>query len=318
MKIQSIREWAESKDLDKSFRKSYYALLAGQYATLSDPVQDEPTRKEADEIAKKGAEKIEWEDLYRMELAIVKLRNIEDLRRQAWCIRNEYKAVASAEEFKDYVESVPPNAKDSDDKLLRADLVRLQEELNWKYTFMWVLEGYRGQMLQRVVWFTLTILAVSIVLISIPAAHRFLSGDGRFNLPFLEFIVVPGIVGGLISTIRRLQTVQMDGNADLDLTHLEQGNTNIYLSPFLGGIFALLLFALIAGKMLAGDLFPKVSFELLAGGVPQEIDHGELAKLMVWSFIAGFAERFVPDRLDYLTRQTSEEKSKTPAAPVPK
>ena len=55
-----------------------------------------------------------------------------------------------------------------------------------------------------------------------------------------------------------------------------------------------------------GTLFP-----LLTTGVPTDIVNW--AKLFIWSFIAGFAERLVPDTLDRLVNQAQRGSAATPA-----
>src|SRR4029078_4561252 len=77
---------------------------------------------------------------------------------------------------------------------------------------------------------------------------------------------------------------------------IESSRTAIILqSMFTGAAFALVLWLMFLGGLLSGELFPKEIAGPLTSPIPKD-----LAKLLVWSFIAGFAERFVPDLLDKL------------------
>jgi len=304
--------------LDREFQDSYRNILFGQYRSLNNPVDDPKAKAEAESVINKEGEKkeITWEDLYRLELAIIKLEPVDLLRRRTWILRQEYKEVASAEEIKDYYASNPPDPeKHEDAPLLRADCIRLQEELSWRYIVVWVLEEFRSKLTRRVLLWTGVFLLFALAFAS-PAIIAQIGGLWlSVNLPFLVLIVVPGVIGGLVSTLRRIQTVRLDGNADLALTQLDQGNAGVILSPFLGGVFAFLLFCLFAGSFLTGSLLPKVGLENLWGAGSQELDFAEIAKLVIWSFIAGFSERFVPDRLEKLGQDIGQ--SSAPPNPRP-
>jgi len=281
-------------------------------------VDNKAAKEEAESVIKTEPEELGWDDLYRLELAIIKLEPAELLRRRAWILRNEYKEMASAEEYKDYLASNPPKAENNaDPDELRADLVHLQEELNWRYIVVWILEAFRSYILRRLVGATLFIVTLAAAAMYPGFVVAFVGSWTDLNLPFVMAIIIPGIVGGLISTVRSVQAVKLDHNADLDLSQLQQGNTSIYLSPFLGGIFALLLFCLFAGGFLTGSLFPKVEMDsLLISGLGQ-LDFKEVAKVIVWSFIAGFAEKLVPDRLDQLAQKSDFGASSSNAKSTP-
>jgi len=150
---------------------------------------------------------------------------------------------------------------------------------------------------------TILIVLLSVVLTYWSSAVALAASWTNFSLPFLMSIVVPGIVGGLISTVQRIQVAHFDKNADLDLAQLERGNSGIYLSPFLGGVFALVLFFLFAGGFVMGDLFPKVTVDsLLVSGI-ESLEYKDMAKIVIWSFLAGFAEKLVPDRLQQIAQK---------------
>jgi hypothetical protein len=84
-----------------------------------------------------------------------------------------------------------------------------------------------------------------------------------------------------------------------------------------------LLFLIFASGNLSGDFFPKfilpppdpkhgvTSEAFFFGAIPESGKGYALA--IVWSFIAGFAERFVPDTIDRLTAQRSAENNEASA-----
>lgn len=78
-----------------------------------------------------------------------------------------------------------------------------------------------------------------------------------------------------------------------------------------------MLYCVFDAGLLTGALFPKMysvpasakgslSFAnyLFAAGPVAGMDH---AKLLVWSFLAGFSERLLPDALDRLTKQAASK-----------
>lgn len=303
---RKLSQWWNADGLDDTFLESYRKVLFGQYMTLGPSENDAAARKEAEEIVKMDPDDIDWDDLYRLELAIIKLEPEASLRRRAWILRNEYREMALSDEYKDYLASNPPDVRDSTIALLRADLVQLQQELNWRYIVTWVLETYRSLLLVRLVRWTLGVVLIALGLVFWGTSVAYIASWTNLNLPFLEATVLPGIIGGLMSTVRRIQSVRFGSNADLDLSQLEQGNTSVYLSPFLGGIFALVLFFLFASGYMIGDFFPKVTLEHLTVDGLESLELKETAKLIVWSFLAGFAEKLVPDRLERLTQSSNQ------------
>jgi hypothetical protein len=101
-----------------------------------------------------------------------------------------------------------------------------------------------------------------------------------------------------------------------DLVELTCG-AGEYFSPMAGGLFAIVLYILFAAGLVGGGLFPdlksvattaatKIS-EFASTLHPSTVQ--DWGKLLIWSFIAGFAERFVPDTLDHLIARSEEKKS---------
>jgi hypothetical protein len=153
-------------------------------------------------------------------------------------------------------------------------------------------------------------------------------------------VALAGIVGGCVSMLQRIQSAPTEGDALFNLAALTNGWRGVSLSPLYGAIFASLLFVLFAAGILEGTVFPKIETvgsekaqpattatpgldaspyptptpnETQRTGVLQVKDFLKetgpkdgvsFALLMIWSFIAGFAERLVPDTLNRLVTKT--------------
>jgi hypothetical protein len=132
--------------------------------------------------------------------------------------------------------------------------------------------------------------------------------------------VVAGLLGGLISGISRLYRIRWAGEVLLGVQGAFSLGIGIFLALILamieGFAFSVVLYGLFAAGILQGPLFPAFSLPapsagfatlstLLNGGPSSGTDVG---KAIVWSFIAGFSERFVPDLLALL-RQRAQSSS---------
>lgn len=138
-------------------------------------------------------------------------------------------------------------------------------------------------------------LLVVIILIGALVAYKF---DDIVTAPIAAFSA--GVIGGFVGLQRRLKSMSED-----DLVLLAHSWVYVWISPIVGGVLAVVLYVLFISTLVSGDLFPEF--------VPDAVDpcfterkgfsiifdvHGEAvdyAKMMFWSFVAGFSERFVTD-----------------------
>jgi hypothetical protein len=111
-------------------------------------------------------------------------------------------------------------------------------------------------------------------------------------------VVAGGFIGGFVGLQRRLKELTVP-----DLQLIADSWVYTCLSPLVGGVLALLIYVLFLSGLLAGDLFPHFVPDSDLQGPPgfslifkQHSEHfSGYAKLVFWSFVAGFSERFVTD-----------------------
>jgi hypothetical protein len=110
------------------------------------------------------------------------------------------------------------------------------------------------------------------------------------RIAIFSFICAMGALGAAVSLITRTKNKEFIEN-EFSLSEIISVQT-------IGAIFAMILGFAFLGNMISGTLFPnpKVFYRILY--IPPAF-----GKLAVWSFIAGFSERLVPNILYNLTQK---------------
>ena len=153
--------------------------------------------------------------------------------------------------------------------------------------------------------------AIAIGILGIVFAIAFLSGS-KFMVSWSCLMF--GIIGGFVSIQTRLNKFE---TKDLEL--LSENIFQLLLVPIYGGIFAGILYLLFLSEILKGSLFPEFQYiisdpeldintwitNILLNTYPKTTQ--DFAKLFIWSFIAGFSERFVPQVISSITKISIKE-----------
>ncbi|MDF1817943.1 MAG: hypothetical protein P1U54_04845 [Immundisolibacteraceae bacterium] len=159
------------------------------------------------------------------------------------------------------------------------------------------MENSRPKMLLIVSRRLFIFAALSLLATSLVFGMTFFFND-RLMISWL--VLECGIIGGFVSIQQRLSSVKVE-----ELGLLAESWATILVIPIYGGIFALVLYVLLLAGLIQGHLFP--AFYIPRFDVPPTSENiaafltetypaqgADLAKLIFWSFVAGFSERFVP------------------------
>ena len=311
------RRDAQQEKLLPGYGLLYFDNLYGEYRSLPAERVTPEVKAIVDEILmKKQNVSLTWDDLYTFDLLLARLQPPEKLPRKVWHLRSRYRDVAGLREYEAYLASKPPDLAGRAEELdLRADIEYLLRELHLRYAIRPFREKTRDWLSKWVAYLTLASL-VWVVLFTYLASR----GVG-IKITALTAVIFTGAIGGLVSMQQRVQSASAEGDPIHNVSELMHGWFSIFLSPISGAVFAMVLYLIMTAGLLEGELFPKiVAFTPENSAQPLDFRQfllntgpstgADYAKLLVWSFIAGFAERFVPDTLSrFIEKKETDSKA---------
>lgn len=217
-------------------------------------------------------------------------------------------------------------------EVLRADIRYLLGQFYLYYSLMPLREELRDELTRRARKWTLIFLSIFglLLVLNLIFISQLFKTIGGVIYSTVGVVIFAGIMGGCVSMLQRIQSAPNEGDALYNLAALSHGWKGISLSPLYGSIFAMLLYVLFIAGILQGAVFPQIAPPPAAVAAPSPaapassnpppassaavasssttmpfsgaapVDAKSYALLVIWSFIAGFAERLVPDTLNRL------------------
>lgn len=288
----------------------YLNHLIGEFESLRGRPGNDCACKLGQEIVDRAnkAGTITWGDAYVLERSVMVMLPDEEVHQRIWCLEARYRdAQGNTAAYDSFLKLDAAHLSPEDIKHGRARLDNLIRELYRLYTITACREKMRSKLSKHAL-----IIAVIMFVVAIGIVGLLRRVDSAL-VPF-AIVFAAGAIGGAISYERRVQSLPTGGESLGDLVMLSVGS-GLFLSPIAGGLFAIVLYLLFAAGLAEGAVFPKLGepnapirslteFALMI----RPATTSAWAQLLIWSFVAGFAERFVPDTLDRLIAKSEEKK----------
>jgi hypothetical protein len=154
---------------------------------------------------------------------------------------------------------------------------------------------------------------IAIAIVSVVCAMTTSAFLAKYGLiPWETLIFVAGTVGGVVNSFRRIQTLSVSKVRETSAMTGKLIIIQIYVSPFVGGVFAMVLYVIFMSGFVQGSLFPAFTKgdsafttfrEFAAQAMPAT--NTDMAKAIVWAFIAGFSEGLVPNFISKIAKDVA-------------
>ena len=301
----------------KTDEKSYYKMLLGQYRLVDEARKSKTPTAVAviDEVIQKAdqTDPICWEDLYAIDKALLLFLTREEMECRLLFLVDMYQEIAGDKNLTSRMKIKVAELTGVSDETLRGELEELVDDMYRHLVLYTACRKSRSKIMMY--------LLGCLIFFGCFAGILIYRSDGNMSPMF--YVMIAGSVGGMISAVRRLLDVESTDTNTLTYIDLKYGWRNILLAPVYGATFSLVLLLFFTSGLLTGDLFPAITTitedeaKRAAKSTVSQVMHeffvntypmtgADCAKLIVWSFIAGFAEKFVPDTLDRLIARSQK------------
>lgn len=153
------------------------------------------------------------------------------------------------------------------------------------------------------------LLIVTIAVVTATGVVALVLANSERYSSLITMVFMAGTIGGVANNYRRLYLLPADVRALQDHAAQRVLIIQLYLSPWIGGVFAVALYGVFAAGVVQGALFPdfqtaddpfQTAYTFADQLVPAT--NGDAAKSLLWAFIAGFAEYLLPNFIDKLAK----------------
>ena len=264
-----------------------------------------------------------YEEVFELDRLNLRLMGIDQLKLRAFALLERSRSLFSGEELEritrvvkrmDTSESVP-------EQEIRAQTDEVLASMHWYLLF----SRARDRRIDELMKLSISLLAL-LTLTALGCTVAKIVGEDPLGgfASFLVFLLMGGL-GAATSVAWKLQGLlvsppTLPETRLTDLSGLKYGGRGVFVSVGCGVVFSFILYMLFVGQVLTGSLFPGITTPegKHDGGLQLSkfffqtgpTDGREYAKLLVWLFLSGFAEKFVPDVLDRIRKGSQPGKDR--------
>lgn len=261
-----------------------------------------------------GDDEITAADIYALEIKVIENLSARELRIRISAFRDMLKSLSTDDSYAKISSNFLANIETVEDVMaLREELKALCSRLYRRYSLVTAVESVRAQ-IAKIIFVVAVVLSLPFVL------HRCF---GCFTTVH-TLATMCGAFGAAVSTIMRLYQVDTRHEPLITWLNLEKSSVSVWVAPALGAVFGMVLVLILYAGILKLDFLPDfqqcwwqgADFDpagckfgkIEKGG--HNLPYADFLKVALWCFIAGWAERFVPDALNriYAPSQAASEK----------
>jgi len=244
-------------------------------------------------------ETLSWMDVSQAVLCVVDLLDEAQLRARLGGWRRRLREVAGETRYTQYLvtaSDLTPGKTTVTD--LRADLAECVRAVYYFYAAYGVAARSRSNVTGSLFRVALLLIGVEVVIALLFSLHNasgpiiFLNDiDVRAAIEYAIATSIFAVLGSLVSVQRRLQDPSVDVDPFYRYIQTTADKFSVaFVSPVFAAIFGVLTFGLLESKLLSTEL---IKFD--TKGLPSS--WSDVALLLIFGFLAGFAEQLVPDAL---------------------
>ena len=257
------------------------------------------------------------DNVHNLNLLLIGVIQLGYLETNIHSVREEYKGHVDDNTYKEFTNScmhkyllekactsLNENDKEEYEEKLRLEYRNLTNEIRRARLYEAHIEQTRLYLMRKLRnAYLITILLPLLNLIWYPLTTKgllSLETNTYKSFVILSLAAIAGATGSLISMLGRIQGVNDNNKLAQNITTFNFSTSATKTVPLTGFVFAIILCFMFAADLVSGTLFPK-------GDLPKILDtSAQLSKLLIWCFISGFSERFVPDIIDRLAEKAKK------------
>jgi hypothetical protein len=283
--------------------KQFHVTLQAYITKIEDTFADSPPNalKRIREITGTDFGTLSWHDAYHIEQQLVHLYDEETIKVELPRRLLEADASLHPSVSQWYRESA---AKVTELDGKRALLSRLINDLQWRYTRNEARRGYKKEITARTE--LIFMVAVGLFLVCVFVLLGQITNEqglGGNHWGLIPFVGTAGAFGASFSMMISLRQRLADSSFD-DLK-LNRSLLMVLARVLIGTGAGFLLFFFVKSGLLGGDAFPVLGEEVGHKAL-ESLSAMDFAKLFIWSFIAGFSEKLIPNLLSKTEGQNIE------------